>query len=222
MSTEPAVVGYARVSTADQSLERQLSSIFEFAEREHDVDRAAVEILRDKSTGTNTQRDGYQELMNRVEGGRVDAVVVESVSRIARSISDLQRTADRVREADTELHVVSEGLSLEPGSADPYQQALFSLLGVFAELEAEIKRKNVKEGIAARQDTDEYHHGRAPLGFEKDSGRLIEGPEYHRVVSVLDQVAKDEKSKRKAAADLDSSRRTVQRAVEERADLYGL
>lgn len=222
MTEEPAVVGYARVSTAEQALDRQLSSIVEYAEREHGVEPGAVEILRDKSTGTDVQRGGYQELMTRVEAGSVDAVIVESVSRIARSISDLQRTADRVREAGTELHVVSEGLSLEPGSADPYQNALFSLLGVFAELEAEIKRKNVKEGIAARQETDEYHHGRPPLGFEKDSGRLIEGAEYQRVVSVLDQVASGSKSKRKAAADLDSSRRTVQRAVEERADLYGL
>jgi len=149
-------------------------------------------------------------------------LVVYEVSRVARSIRDLSRTADRIRDAGAELHVVSEGLTLRPGDDDPYQDALFQLLGVFAELEAKIKRKNVSEGIAARQENDDYHHGPAPLGFEKDDGRLIEGAEYQRVVSVLDRVASDELSKRKAAEELDTSRRTVQRAIEQRADLYGL
>jgi DNA invertase Pin-like site-specific DNA recombinase len=218
----PTVAGYARVSTEDQTLDRQLTGIFEYAEREFGTDRNDVDIYRDKSTGTDVERSGYQDLVEDVDAGDVDAVVVYEVSRVARSISDLSRTADRIKAADAELHVVSEGLTLRPGDDDPYQDALFQLLGVFAELEAKIKRKNVAEGIAARQESDEYHHGPAPLGFSKDNGRLIEGPEYHRVVSVLEDVARDEKSKRQAAKELDTSRRTVQRAVEERADLYGL
>jgi Resolvase, N terminal domain. len=39
---------------------------------------------------------------------------------------------------------------MTPDSQDPYQKALFQMLGVFGELEAEIKRQNVREGIAAR------------------------------------------------------------------------
>jgi len=216
------IAGYARVSTDRQNLERQLSGIFEYAEREFGVDRGAVDIYRDKSTGTDVSRDGYQRLVDDVERGAVEVVVVYEVSRIARSISDLSRTAERVEEAGAELHVVSEGLTLRPGDDDPYQDALFQLLGVFAELEAKIKRKNITEGIAARQKDDEYRHGPAPLGFEKDDGRLLEGPEYHRVCSVLEDVSRGDMSKRQAAKELDTSRRTVQRAIEQRADLYGL
>jgi len=216
------VAGYARVSTGDQTLDRQLTGIFEYAEREFGAERSEVTIYRDKSTGTDVERSGYQELMQRVDGGEIDVLVVYEVSRVARSIRDLSRTADRIRDAGAELHVVSEGLTLRPGDDDPYQDALFQLLGVFAELEAKIKRKNVAEGIAARQESDEYHHGPAPLGFEKDNGRLIEGPNYDRVCSVLDRVARGDLSKRQAAKELDTSRRTVQRAIEERGDLYGL
>lgn len=219
---QPVVAGYARVSTGEQNLDRQLTGIFEYAEREFDIDRNDVEIYRDKSTGTDVERSGYQAAIESVDSGDIDVLVVYEVSRVARSIRDLSRTADRIKEAGAELHVVAEGLTLQPGDEDPYQDALFQLLGVFAELEAKIKRKNVAEGIAARQDSDDYHHGPAPLGFEKDDGRLIEGPEYQRVVSVLDRVASDELSKRKAAEKLDTSRRTVQRAVENRGDLYGL
>ena len=218
----PTVAGYARVSTTEQTLDRQLTGIFQYAEREFNINRNAVDIYRDKSTGTDVERSGYQTLVSDVEAGAVDRVIVYEVSRVARSIRDLSRTADQIRDANAELHVVSEGLTLRPGDDDPYQDALFQLLGVFAELEAKIKRKNVAEGIAARQESDEYHHGPAPLGFEKDAGRLLEGPEYHRVVSVLEDVARGEKSKRQAAKKLDTSRRTIQRAIEDRADLYGL
>jgi len=218
----PNIVGYARVSTTEQNLERQLTGIFEYAERQFGVSRNGINIYRDKSTGTDVDRSGYQEMVERVEAGEIDVLIVYEVSRVARSIRDLSRTADRIRDAGAELHVVSEGLTLRPGDDDPYQDALFQLLGVFAELEAKIKRKNVTEGIAARQQSDDYQHGPAPLGFEKDNGRLIEGSEYDRVVSVLDRVANGEMSKRQASKELDTSRRTVQRAIEQRADLYGL
>lgn len=218
----PTIAGYARVSTSEQTLDRQLTGIFDYAERTFGADRADVEVFRDKSTGTDVERSGYQALVDAVDDGTVDVVVVYEVSRIARSIRDLSRTADRIRDADAELHVVSEGLTLRPGDDDPYQDALFQLLGVFAELEAKIKRKNVSEGIAARQQNDDYHHGPAPLGFEKEEGRLIEAANHDRVCSVLDAVVRGDMSKRQASKELDTSRRTVQRAIEDRPELYGL
>jgi len=213
---------YARVSTPDQNLDRQISGIAEYAQRELGVDLEDIEVYRDKSTGTDVERGGYQDLVADVESGDLGVVVVYEVSRVARSIRDLTRTVDRVREAGAELHIVSEGLVVEPDEEDPYQTALFQLLGVFAELEAKIKRQNIREGIAARQESDEYRHGPAPLGFEKDDGRLVEGENYQRVVAVLEDVVRGNMSKRQASKELDTSRRTVQRAVEERRDLYGL
>lgn len=214
------ITAYVRVSTADQNLERQLSSVREYAKRTFDAD--SVRIFDDKSTGTDVERGGYQDLMNEVESGEIDAVIAHQVSRIARSISDLETTADRLRENGTELHVVQQGLEMRPGETDPYQKALFQMLGVFAELEAEIKRKNIKEGLAARKNSDDYRHGPAPLGFRKEDGRLFETDNYHRVCSILEDVARDELSQRKAAAELDCGRKTVRRAVNDRPELYGL
>lgn len=94
-------------------------------------------------------------------------------------------------------------------------------MGVFAELEADMIQQRTREGLAARMDSDDYHHGRAPLGFEKDDGQLIEGSEYDRVAAVLDMVQKDELSKRKPARELDTSRPTIDRALD-RGELYGL
>jgi len=216
------VACYTRVSTAKQNLDRQLTSTQQYAEDSLGASLADIEVYRDKSSGTNTARDAYQRLMSDAEAGEIDAVVAHEVSRVARSISDLERTADRLREAGVELHIVSESLVMKPDEEDPYQRALFQMLGVFGELEARIKRQNIREGIAARQDSEEYRHGPAPLGFEKDDGRLVEGADYHRVVTVLEQVAAEEMSQRAAAQELDSGRKTIRRAVNERAELYGL
>lgn len=217
-----SVGAYARVSTGQQSLDRQLDGIADYAQHKLGAGLDDLEVYRDKSTGTDVSRSGYQSMMSDVEDGELDVVIVYEVSRIARSIRDLDRTVDRMRESGVELHIVAEGLVVRPDEEDPYQTALFQLLGVFAELEAKIKRQNIREGIAARQKNEDYHHGPAPLGFEKENGRLVEGENYQRVVAVLEDVAKGELSKRQAAKELDTSRRTVQRTVEQRSELYGL
>ena len=215
------VAAYARVSTAEQNLNRQLQSTHEYATETLGCDLNDVTTFRDKSTGTNTSRSGYRDLMDAVEAGDVEVVIVKSVSRIARSIRDLDRTAERVTEAGAELHIIDEGLVLKPNEDDPYQNALFRLLGVFAQLEAEIAQQRTREGIAARQQSEDYHHGRPPLGFEKEDGRLIEGENYDQVCAVLEMVTKGELSKRKAALELDTSRTTISRATA-RPELYGL
>lgn len=216
------VAAYCRVSTADQSLERQLTATNEYAQDRLGAEPTDVVTYRDKSTGTDTARDGYRDMVDAVEGGEHDAVVVTSISRISRSIRDLDHTAERiVDDGGTELHFVNEGMELT-GDNDPFQTAMFRLLGVFAEFEAEIGQQRTREGIAARQANPEYHHGPAPLGFEKDDGELVESNVYDRVCATLDMVAKGDLSKRKAASELDTSWPTIRRALDNRPELYGL
>lgn len=213
------VACYVRVSTEQQSLDRQLEATHEYADRQFDT--VPVETYRDTSTGTDTDRSSFRQLLKDVRADQYDAVVANSVSRISRSIRDLDQTVETiVGEAETELHIIAEGLQMT-GEDDPYQKAMLQLLGVFAELEAEMTRQRVKEGIRTRMDNEKYHHGPAPLGFEKDDGYLIEAANFDRVRSVLELIQADELSKRKAARQLDTSRRTINRALD-RAELYSL
>ena len=215
------VACYVRVSTAEQNLNRQLTATSEYAQEELGAELVEMETYQDKSTGTNTDRSGYRQLMADVEAGNIDAVVVHDTSRLARSLQDLDRTVERVTEADTELHFVRDNLPPFTGKNDPMARLMLQMLGAFAEWEANVKQMNTKEGIAARKENDDYHHGPAPLGFEKDDGHLIEAPNYHDVVATLEMVQKDELSKRKAARRLNCAWSTIGRALE-RAELYGL
>ena len=95
------------------------------------------------------------------------------------------------------------------------------IVGAFAEWQARVNQMNTKEGIAARQQEEDYHHGRPPLEFKKDDGRLIEEENYDQVCAVLNMVQKGDFSKRKAAKELETSRTTISRATE-RTSLYGL
>lgn len=74
-------------------------------------------------------------MMETVDDGEIEAIVANSVSRIARSIRNLDRIG-RITDAGAELHIISEGLVMCPDEDAPYQATLFRLLGVFAQLEA--------------------------------------------------------------------------------------
>lgn len=212
---------YTRVSTEEQNLDRQISATTDYAQDKFDVGVDELEIYRDKSTGTNTDRSDYKRLMSDLEGGDVEAVVVNSISRVARSIRDLDRTAERVGEHGAELHIISENMVLRPEDDDPYQRAMFQLLGVFAELEANMAQARTREGIAVRQANEEYHHGPAPLGFNKDDGHLVEAENYDSVCTILSMITNNELSKRKGAKQLGTSRATINRSLD-RGELYGL
>jgi len=218
----PSIACYSRVSTADQNLDRQLESTSEFAKRELGAGLADIVEYRDKSTGTDTSRSGYREMMDAVEAGDIDAVVVHEISRLARSLQDLERTITRVTNEGVEIHFVRDGLSFGDGKESPMHRLQMQMLGAFAEWQARVKQMNTKEGIAARQQNDDYHHGRAPLGFEKEEGELYEGPEYDRVCGILDMVAAGDMSKRRAAKELGTSRRSIGRSLDDRSELYGL
>lgn len=212
---------YCRVSTADQNLDRQLKSTYDYAQDQLSADLTQIETYRDKSTGTDIARDGYRRLMTDVENGAIEAVVVHEISRLARSLQDLERTVSRVTDTDTEIHFVRDGLSFGDGKEQPMHRLQMQMLGAFAEWQARVKQMNTREGIDARQAEEGYHHGRPPLGFDKNDGHLIEAESYDRVVAVLDMVTKEEISKRQAARELNTSRPTIDRAIE-RVDLYGL
>ncbi|SFB91599.1 Site-specific DNA recombinase [Halobiforma haloterrestris] len=210
---------YLRVSTEDQSVDRQREATTTYVTDTLERPLNETVAWTDKSTGTDTERSGYQDMIDALED--LDAVVCKSVSRISRSIRDLDRTVERFESAGTELHIIDEGLQIRPDDDDPFQRAVLQLLGVFAELEANMAQQRTKEGIAARMNNEEYHHGPAPLGFAKDDGRLVESDDYDRVTTVLEMVSKGEMSKRQAARELDTSRRTIGRALD-RGELYGL
>ena len=92
-----AIYGYARVSTREQNLDRQLDAL-----ARRGVDGARV--FTDKATGANFERPGYERLMRTLEKG--DLLVVASIDRLGRDYDEIQeqwRRITKVIRADVEV-----------------------------------------------------------------------------------------------------------------------
>ena len=91
------VVGYARVSTREQNLYRQLDALGRYGIAERDV-------FSDKATGANFERPGYAAMIEGLERG--DLLVVPSVDRLGRDYDEIQeqwRLITKVIRADIEV-----------------------------------------------------------------------------------------------------------------------
>lgn len=209
---------YVRVSTDDQSLDRQRNETWDYATETLGVPPKAIIVYEDTGTGRDTQRPGFQLMMERVQAGDVDRVIVLEVSRLSRSMRDLATTVDMlVDEYDTGLHIMNMNISLEPDCDEPYQRAFVNIMGSLAQLEADMIRERVRSGIEAAKAAGK-HHGRPPFGFDSNDGYLSPNENYDIAVEVLDRIAKGE-SVRSTARYAGVTRSTVRR-IAEREELY--
>lgn len=126
-------VGYRRVSTIEQNLDRQ--------------DLGAVErVFEDKASGKDADRTELKEMMAYVRSG--DEVVVHSIDRLARDLRDLQSIITQLNDKGVSIEFLSERLTFSGSSDDAFAKLQLQMMGAFAEFERNIIRKRQAEGIA--------------------------------------------------------------------------
>lgn len=140
-----ARVGYARCSSLDQNLSRQLDSL----------NQAGCEkIFAEKRSGKNTEREELQKMLTYLREG--DTLICHSISRLARSNRDLHNLVHKIKEKGCEIHFLKEGIDTNT----PQGKLVF---GIFASL-AEFQRESIKEaqaeGIAAARRRGLVRFGR--------------------------------------------------------------
>ena len=209
----PKTALYCRVSTTDQNLARQRQRTSEYATDALGIEPTAIEVYSDKQTGTDTDRDGYRELMEAIEAGDIERIIASEVSRLSRSVRDFAATVERiVDENEVGLHILDMGIDLDPDDRDPYTRAFLTVAATFAELEAEIKRDNITEGIAANRAQGKWH-GRPPFGFDVGpEGYLTPNDDYETAIVILDELDKGA-SKRDLARRTGIARSTVRKVA---------
>lgn len=134
-------IGYIRVSSLDQHLERQLEGI--------QVDR----IFTDKASGKDTKRPQLDVLMNFVRAG--DIVLVHSMDRLARNLDDLRRIVQTLTSRGVRVEFVKEHLSFT-GEDSPMASLMLSVMGAFAEFERALIHERQREGIALAKQRGAY------------------------------------------------------------------
>lgn len=141
-----SVVGYRRVSTEDQRLDRQdLGS----------VDR----VFGEKVSGKDRERPALAAALAYCREG--DTLRVHSVDRLGRSLLDLLAIVDELTQRGVVVEFVKEGMAFDPSASDPYAKLQLSMLSSFAEFERSIARSRQEEGIALAKQRGAYA-GRKP------------------------------------------------------------
>jgi DNA invertase Pin-like site-specific DNA recombinase len=131
---------YARVSTADQSPERQIRELRIYARaRDWQIVREAQEVAG-KGSGKRPARD---DILHMARCRQVDAILVQALDRWGRSVQDLVLTM-------AELEALGVAFVV-PGHIDmttPMGRMLAHFLAAVAEFERELIRERVRSGLA--------------------------------------------------------------------------
>ena len=128
------VYGYARVSTADQNLDRQRDMLEKYG-----VDK----IFCEKMSGTKKHRPELDKLLSILQEG--DVVVIESLSRLGRSVKNLADLLDTFNERRLRLISLKETIDTTSSTG----KLLFTILSSLAQFERDVLVERTREGLNA-------------------------------------------------------------------------
>ena len=151
------VVGYARVSTKEQNEARQVLMLNE---------KMVEKLYVDKASGKNADRPRLKEMLDFIRTG--DVVVVESISRLARSTRDLLNIVQQFQ--DKGVQFVSQKEAIDTDT--PQGRFMLTVFAAMAELERENILQRQAEGIAIAVAAGKYH-GRPPMKIDEKLFRSV-------------------------------------------------
>jgi len=141
-------IGYVRVSTFDQNVDRQLEG--------QSLDRT----FTDKASGKDVNRPQLEALLTFAREG--DTVVVHSMDRLARNLDDLRKLVQGLTKRGIRIEFEKESLSFS-GEDSPMANLMLSVMGAFAEFERSIIKERQREGIEKAKQEGRYTGRKATI-----------------------------------------------------------
>lgn len=159
---ENRIYGYARVSTREQNEDRQLEALIRFGVPEQN-------IIIDKASGKDTEREGYQYLKRQILR-KGDTLVIKELDRLSRNKADIKRELEEFKDMDIRVKILDIPTTLAdfpPEQAwvlDMINAILIEVLGSIAENERRKIRAIQREGIdAAKKKNVRFGRPAKPL-----------------------------------------------------------
>lgn len=162
------VAAYCRVSTMESSQEESYETQKEYYEnyiRCHDEwDFAGIYADQGISGTIAEKRPQFMACIKDAIDGKIDLILVKSISRFSRNIVDCQNYVNELKSYGVEVFFEKEGVS----TMDPTSGMIFSLMGLIAQSESESISQNVKWAIQQRYKRGEYTIGNnRVLGYSR-------------------------------------------------------
>ena len=171
MSEKGRVFGYARVSSTEQNLDRQLQALSEYVNPDN--------IITDKQSGKDLNRPGYQALKGHLGLRAGDILYIMSLDRLSRSKADIKGELQWFKDHDVRLMIIDLPTSMiqvpegQDWIKDMINNILIEVLSSMAEQERLLIRKRQRQGIDAAKAKGK-HLGRPYLELPKNSEYIIE------------------------------------------------
>jgi len=129
------IFGYARVSTQDQNLERQIDRLQQLG---------CERIFQEKITGSKKERPELDKLLNQMRVG--DVIVVTELTRLSRSVRDLFALVDMIHQKGAHLKSLKEPWL---DTTTPQGKLLFAVFAGVSQFERDLISERTKEGITS-------------------------------------------------------------------------
>lgn len=127
-------IGYARVSTDDQSLSLQLDAL---------QGAGCERVFEDKISGAKAERPGLAAALSQLRGG--DTLIVWRLDRLGRSVADLLHLVGEIQAAGAGFESLTEKIDTT-GAAG---RLVFHVFAAFAEFERNLIRERTNAGLVA-------------------------------------------------------------------------
>lgn len=140
-------IGYARVSTNDQNLDRQ---------RDQLRNEGCGRIYEEKQSGKDRERPELKRMLDSLREG--DIVVVSDLTRVSRSVKDLFEIVEAIHVAGAEIKSLHEPWL---DTTSPQGRLLFTIFSGISEFERELIRQRTLEGLESARARG--HMGGRPM-----------------------------------------------------------
>lgn len=194
LPTRKRVAAYARVSMETErlhhSLSTQVSYYSELIQCNPEWEYAGV-YADDGITGTKSNREEFQRLLNDCEAGKIDIILTKSISRFARNTVDLLETVRHLKELGIEVLFEKENINSLSGDGE----VMLTLLASFAQEEITSLSNNVKWGTRKRFEQGIPNGRFRVYGYRWEDDQLVIIPEEAAIVRRIFQNFLDGKSR---------------------------
>ena len=167
---------YTRVST-DQGLEQDFNSL----DAQYDASQSYIRsqahagwtLVRGKYddggfSGGNTDRPALQRLLEDVQSGKVDVIVVYKVDRLTRSLADFAKLVELFDKHNVSFVSVTQQFNTTTSMGRLTLNVLLS----FAQFEREVTSERIRDKIAASKRKGLWVGGMAPLGYDTKDRKI--------------------------------------------------
>jgi putative DNA-invertase from lambdoid prophage Rac len=137
--------GYMRVSTDKQDAENQRGAILDYANK-HNLGK--IEFISEVISSRKSDRAIF-ELINRLAPN--DNLVIFELSRLGRSMNELESIRVKIAEKGATIHAISQNLTITPDGSDITTQALIFAFSIAAQLERRMISDRTKNALQARK-----------------------------------------------------------------------